>query len=319
VLLTNPGARPLAMAVSSTPLAGTPAILRPGMADKRFFGASGTLSLPYEAGPGMRLVVAGASATVIEDNGRVREGTVIALSGPGRVVLRHPPGLVAAWIEGEGVSPWPAAPPRTVTVPAELALAGDTMTLALSVPAPALLHARTTAPVIAILRRGGAEEAPVMFPAGAEFHRYLPAGDAELRLISPHDGQLSGSLELDTTPVTPAAEGIGEAIAVAPGGTALFAFDVAKVGAVGVGIRADPDRVAARLLDQNGTELGAGVALLRRLPAGHYLIEARLPADAATALVQPAVVGIAPRPNGPPPEVARKYFELVGMVPTGAR
>ena len=158
-----------------------------------------------------------------------------------------------------------------------------------------------------------------MFPAGAEFHRYLPPGAAELRLISPHDGKLTGSLELHTTPVTPAGEGIGEAIAVAPGGTALFAFDVAKDGAVGVGIRADPDRVAARLLDENGTELGAGVALLRRLHAGHYLIEARLPADAATALVQPAVVGITPRPSGPPPEVARKYFELVGMVPTAAR
>jgi hypothetical protein len=301
------------------PLAGTPAILRPGIAEKRFFGASGTLSLPYEARPGMRLVVAGASATVIPTDGQVRDGTVIPLSGSGRIVLRHPPGLVVAWIEGEGISPWPAAPPRAVSLPAELALAGDTVTLSLSAPAPALLHARTTVPVIAILRRGGAEEAPVMFPAGAEFHRYLPPGPAELRLISPHDGMLSGSLELDTTPVTRAGEGIGEAIAVAPGGTALFAFDVAKDGAVGVGIRADPDRVAARLLDQNGTELSAGVALLRRLPAGHYLLEARLPADATTALVQPAVVGIAPRPNGPPPEVARKYFELVGMVPTAAR
>jgi hypothetical protein len=206
-----------------------------------------------------------------------------------------------------------------VTLPAELALAGDTMTLSLSVPAPALLHARTTAPVIAILRRGGAEEAPIMFPAGAEFHRYLSAGDAELRLISPHDGVLSGSVELDTTPVTPAVEGIGEGVAVAPGGTVLFAFDVAKEGAVGVGIRADPDSVTARLLDENGKELGTGVALLRRLPAGHYLIEARLPADAATATVQPAVVGITPRPSGPPPEVARKYFELVGMVPAGPR
>jgi hypothetical protein len=319
VLLANPGARPLPMAVSLMPLTGTPAILRPGTAEKRFFGASGTLWLPYEARPGMRLVVAGASAAVIQADGQIREGTVIALSGPGRIVLHHPPGLVATWIEGEGVSPWPAAPPRAVTLPAELDLADDTMTLSLSVPAAALLHARTTAPVIAILRRGGAEEAPVMFPAGAEFHRYLPPGAAELRLISPHDGKLTGSLELHTTPVTPAGEGIGEAIAVAPGGTALFAFDVAKDGVVGVGIRADPDRVAARLLDENGTELGTGVALLRRLHAGHYLIEARLPADVATTLVQPAVVGITPRPSSPPPEVARKYFELVGMVPTTAR
>ncbi|HEV8678532.1 MAG TPA: hypothetical protein VGQ90_04085, partial [Stellaceae bacterium] len=32
------------------------------------------------------------------------------------------------------------------------------------------------------------------------------------------------------------------------------------------------------------------------LRRGHYLIEARMPADAETALVQPVVVGIAPRP-----------------------
>jgi hypothetical protein len=119
--------------------------------------------------------------------------------------------------------------------------------------------------------------------------------------------------------VTPAGEGLGDAVAVAPGGTALFAFDVARDGAVGVGIRADPDRVAVRLIEDNGTEVGAGVAVLRRLHPGHYLIEARLPADSVTAVVQPAVVGITPRPSGPPAEVARKYLELVGMVPAAAR
>jgi hypothetical protein len=319
VLLANPGARPLPMAVSYVPLTGTPSVLRPGVAEKRFFGAAGTLSLAFEGRPGQRLVVAGASATVVAADGQVRGGAVIPLSGSGRVVLRHPPGLVAAWIEGEGVSPWPPAPPQAVTLPAELALAGDTMTLSLSVPAPALLHARTTAPVIAMLRRGAEEEPPVLFPAGAEFHRYLAPGTAELRLISPHDGPLAGSLELGTTPVTPAGEGLGDAVALAPGGTALFAFDVARDGAVGVGIRADPDRVAVRLIEDNGTEVGAGVALLRRLHPGHYLIEARLPVDSATAVVQPAVVGITPRPSGPPAEVARKYLELVGMVPATAR
>src|SRR5207248_2451662 len=124
LLLANPSAKPLPIAASFAPLAGAPATLRPGMAEKRFLGASGTLALP--------------------------------------------------------------------------------------VAAPMLLHARTTAPVIAMLRRDGKDEAPVLFPAGAELHRYLPAGMAELRLISPHDGPLSGSLELDATPVTPAGEGLGE-------------------------------------------------------------------------------------------------------------
>jgi hypothetical protein len=139
-----------------------------------------------------------------------------------------------------------------------------------------------------------------------------------LRLISPHDGPLAGSLELTTTPVIPAGEGLGDPVAVAPGGTALFGFDVAKDGAVGVGTRADPDRASVRLLDENGAVVGEGVAMLRRLHPGHYLIEAKLPADAPTATVQPAVVGLAPRPSGPPADVVRQYRELVGLVPTAA-
>jgi hypothetical protein len=318
-LVVNTSARTLAVSLSVAPLAVEPTKLRPGRAEKRFFGAAGTLSLPFEARPGQRLVVAGAAATVVGDDGRVRRGSVIRLSGPGRVVLRHPSGLLAAWIEGDGVAPWPTPPPRVVTLPTELNLGGETMTLSFAAASPVLLHARTTAPVIVILARGDRPEPPVMFPAGAEFHRYVPAGKAELRLISPHDGGLAGSLELATTPVVPAGEGVGEAIAVAPGGTALFTFEVAQDGAIGVGVRADPDRAVVRLLDENGAVLGSGVALLRRLHPGHYLVEARLPPDAPTATVRPAVVGIAPRRNGPPAEVARHYLELVGMVPAPAQ
>jgi hypothetical protein len=105
---------------------------------------------------------------------------------------------------------------------------------------------------------------------------------------------------------------------LAPGATALFAFDVVADGPVGVGIRADPDRAAVRLLDQDGTVLGTGNAMLRRLHPGHYLIEARLSPNAPTALIRPAVVGIKPRPSGPPAEVARHYLELVGIVPAAA-
>jgi hypothetical protein len=319
VLLVNPSTHPLPATFTSAPLAAAPARLRPGSAEKRFFGAAGTLSLPFAARAGQRLVVAGAAATVLEADGHVRHGRVIPLSGPGRVTLRHPPGLLAAWIEGDGISPWPPTPAHSVTLPTELALAGETMSLALTVPGPALLHARTTAPVIAILVRAGRAEAPVLFPTGAEFHRALAAGPAELRLISPQDGPLAGSLELAASPAIPAGEGLGGAVAVAPGASALFAFDVMRDGPVGVGVRADPDRAAVRLFDQNGTVVGAGIAMLRHLHRGHYLIEARLPPDAPTTLVRPAVVGLAPPPNGPPAEVARHYRELVGMVPAAVR
>src|SRR5262249_42893914 len=158
-----PTAKPLPIAASFAPLTASLTVLRPGMSEKRFFGAGGTLSLPLEAQPGMRLVVAGATASMIGADGRVREGSVIPLTGPGRVTLHHPPGLVAAWIEAEGVSPWSAGMPQAVTFPAQLPLAGETMALALPVSTPVLLHARTTAPVAVILRHGDSEEAPTLF------------------------------------------------------------------------------------------------------------------------------------------------------------
>jgi len=319
LLLVNTGPRPLPVALSFVPATGEPDALRPGVAEKRFFGAAGTLYLPLEAGPGQRLIVAGAEdATVIGADGSVKRGSVIPLSGPGRVFVRHGPGLLAVWIEGGGVSPWPPVQPQTVSLPAGLSLAGETMALSFSAPAPAVLHARTSAPVILALDQGGRAESPALFPAGAEFSRYIAAGAAQLRLISPHDGALAGSLDLSATPVIPAGEGLGDAVAVAPGGTALFAFEVTQDGAVGVGIRADPDRAMVRLLTGDGAPLGEGVAMLRRLTSGHYLIEARVPLDGETTLVRPAVIGIAPRAKGPPAEVARHYLELVGMVPATA-
>ena len=193
------------------------------------------------------------------------------------------------------------------------------MALAVEPRTPVLLHARTTAPVILSLAQGARAAAPTLYPAGAEFHGYLAAGVAELRLFSPHDGPLAGSLELTATPVEPISDGLGEPVAVAPGGTALFGFEVTQAGNVGVGVRAEPDRVAVRLLDARGAGLGEGVAQLHRLEPGRYLLEARVPTDAPTATVRPAVVGIAPPPAGPPPEVAQKYLELVGLTPAKAR
>ena len=45
---------------------------------------------------------------------------------------------------------------------------------------------------------------------------------------------------------------------------------------------AEPDDAAVRVLDAAGKVVGEGVAQLRTLPAGHYLLEARVPPDAAT-------------------------------------
>jgi hypothetical protein len=120
-------------------------------------------------------------------------------------------------------------------------------------------------------------------------------------------------MQLTAPPVQRVGEGLGEPVALAPGQTALFAFDVTRAGDVGVGVRAEPDNAAVRLFDERGNALGEGVSQIRKLAPGRYLVEARIPPDGATTVVRPAVVGIAPPPAGPPASVMQHYLELVGI------
>jgi hypothetical protein len=292
--------------------------LSAGVVSKRFFGAAGSSSLRVAASPGDRLIAAGARATFIGDDGAVLRGASLKPAGSGELILDHEAGLTAAWVENGEKSPWPPAPPQAVALPQTLALAGQAMTLALSLDTPVLLNARSSGPVILALDQSGAPGDPVLYPAGAELHAYVGAGAAKLRIYSPQEGALSGALDLTASPLIPIAEGIGEARALAPGGAALFVFDLDRAATIGVGVRADPDSAAVRLLDASGASLGEGVAQLRRLEAGRYIIEARAPADGQALVVRPAVIGLVAPSNGPPPDVAQHYLELVGLKPVSA-
>ena len=316
-LLVNTGPTPAPVGLAWEP-APPSAPLRPGQVEKRFFGAAGSFDRPVEAGPAARLVLAGeAEATVIFADGHLRHGRSIPLDGSGRAVISHGVGPLALWIEAEGSSPWPLVTAQPVSPPARFALSGPAQAFALAPEAPVLLHATTTAPVLLALQQGSRPAVPVLFPAGAELHRALAAGPAVLRLYAPQDGPLSGTLELSTQPVTPIGEGLGPTVTVAPGGSAVFGFRLAKAATIGLGVRAEPDDAAVRVLDAAGEVVGEGVAQLRALPSGSYLLEARVPPSGSTTLLRPAVVGITPRGSGPPPEVARTYLELVGLAPQG--
>jgi hypothetical protein len=317
LVIVNASAAAAPAAVGMTPGAG--GSLAAGQVMKRFFGASGSLSLNVDAVTGDRLTIAGAQATFIARSGRVMRGASLMPSGPGELVLDHAPGLVAAWIDRHGTSPWPSAPARRVTPPQSLPLAGEAMAVALEQPEPALLRARTTAPAILSLIQGDAPAQTMVFPAGAELYRYLAAESAELRLYSPHDGPLGGSLELTATPIEPIREGLGEARVLAPGGTILFGFEVTRAGEIGAGVRSEPDRADVRVLDESGHVVGEGVAQMHRLDPGRYVLEVRAPMQGATLTVRPALVGIAPPPTGPPPDVVAQYLEMVGLTPSGAR
>jgi hypothetical protein len=315
VLLVNTRGAEAPASLALAALDAPPMALRPGLPLKRFIGAAGSLMLPVAPQANQRIAAAGATARFIGADGSIAEGARLTPTGPGWLVLEHGPGPVVAWLEGEGASPWPAGNPQPVAVPRQLRLTGDSMALSLSPAGPVLLHARTTAPVVLAL----GEDAPLVFPAGAELHRYLPGGPAVLRLLSPQDGPLSGSLELTATPVQPAGEGLGAPIMVGAGGSALFGFTMPREGWVGLGIRAEPDLAQVRLLDAKGAEQGSGLAQLHRLQPGRYVIEARVPADATATALRPAILGLTPRPSGPPPEIARQYRDMAGVTPALAR
>ncbi len=315
LLLVNTTAAPAPASLALSPLDAPPLPLRPGQPLRRFLGAAGTWVLPVAASAGHRIAVAGATARFIGADGHIAEGARLAPGGPGWLVLEHGPGPVVAWLEGEGVTPWPPGDPRPVALPRQLRLTGESMALALSPDAPLLLHARTTAPVVLAL----GEDAPRVFPAGAEFHRYLPAGTATLRLMPPQDGPLTGALDLSATPILPAEEGLGAPVMVGPGNSVLFGFDVPRGGWVGLGIRAEPDQATVRLLDAQGVEKGRGIAQLQNLPAGRYIIEASIPPDATATAIRPALLGLTPRPAGPPPDIARRYREMAGLTPAAPR
>jgi hypothetical protein len=310
-LLVNTGENPAPATLTVTSVAQPESLAAGGMF-RRFFGAGSSFVLPLTAKPGQRLVLAGeVTAWVQGSDGRVRRGRTIPLDGSAMAVVTHGAGPLALWIEGPGISPWPDAKPRDVPLPQRLTLEGEAMTLRLSPGAPVLLRLASTAPVILAV---GADP-PMLFGKGLAVARYLPAGDTMLKLLSPQDGPLSGNLELSGSPVTEVQEGLGAPVAIAPGGAAVFGFTVAAAGPVGLGVRADPDRVAVRLLDEKGRTLEHGVSMLRQLGAGHYLLEASVPPDAPTTLARPAVIGILPHPNPPPQDVVRGLLIAAGFAP----
>ena len=314
LLLVNTGDQPAPARVAAQPAAAAAEALRPGTVLKRFYGAAGSFDVPFDAPAGARLAVAGNASLIAVTEAAVTMG---AVTGAGRAVVQHGPGAVAVWLEAPGVSPWPDAPAKTVSLPAQMMLSGVAATLTFTAERPMLLHVSTTAPVLAGLQQTGRTDPPALFAAGAELHRAVAAGPVTLRLFSADDGPLGGAVSMWAEPLAPLGEGLGDTVAIAPGGSAAWSFSLAKSTTIGVGIRAEPDQAQARLLDATGKVVGQGVAQLRSLPAGAYVLEARLPPAAPPALLRPALVGVTPRGNGPPPDVAQGYLELVGMKPEG--
>ena len=87
---------------------------------------------------------------------------------------------------------------------------------------------------------------------------------------------------------------------------------------IGTGVRAEPDLIAARLLDRAGIELAKGVLIQRQVEAGSYFLLVESPPDSRAIKLRPALVGVAKPDSGPPPDVRQSYLELVGLAPPSA-
>ncbi|MBB6485855.1 lysozyme inhibitor LprI family protein [Rhizobium lusitanum] len=316
IRLVNLSNAPASARISLSP--GQTAALGADQILRRFFGTAGSEAIAVDAMKGDIVNVSGGTATFVASDGKVLRGQNITLSGAGQLILDHGAGLVALWLERNGKSPWPKPEPKSIDLPQSAALEGQAMAFRLAPAQPMVLDLSTDAPVIVDLAQNGRHDLQ-LFPMGAAFHRYVAPGEAVLTLYSTHDGPLSGTADIVATPVIPVSEGVGTAIVLAPGATALFGFEVKSKGNIGVGLRSDPDLAVGRLLDSKGQVLGDGINQLKELGPGTYLLEARAPADAPTLVVRPAVVGLSPPPAGPPPEVVNNYLQNAGLKPSGSK
>jgi len=278
----------------------------------RFFPAAGQISLPLDAQKNDRLIVIGARATTLSNAGRIAHGDNIALDGAGEAIIEHGPGLVAFWIERAGASPWPAPAARALNPPQRVALDGAAMRFSIKSDKPALLKTTGGAPAIVRFTQNGRRET-LAFANGVDLYRYMTPGEATLDVYAPYDGALSGMLDVSAQPVIEAHEGVNDAVAVSPGASALFGFEAKEARDVGLGVRAEPDRVSARLMDAQGKTLGDGVAQTMKLSPGRYFLEARTPADAPATTIRAAIVGLSPPANAPPAEIVAELLDKAGM------
>ncbi len=313
------GPRTLLVNLSAAPLPATISRLNePSLtldsktAFKRFFGVAGQVSIPLAADAGDRLVVIGADASVLSQNGRRARGHDIALEGPGEIVIDYKPGLVAAWIEHKGAAPWPQPEARALTLPQRVALGGDVMRFAIARREPVVLTATGSAPALVAFTQNGKRET-FAFPTGVAFRHYMAGGDATLDIYAPHDGALSGAVDVSAQPVIDAHDGVNDAVAVAPGASALFSFETTRRGEVGFGVRTDPDRASVRLLDVSGKTLAEGVAGVVTLSPGRYFIEARTPGDASATTVRVAIAGLSPPSAAPPEDIVAELLDKAGL------
>ncbi len=312
--------------------------LLPGDAVAGSAGPTGpTLGQPFEsrlarAGQ-LELLVAGGKevhvrgargSVLLGAGGEVARGADLALpAGGGRLLVDAAPGLVWVWVDDGGgtlAGLWPqglGTAGRTVALPALTELGAGVEVFDFAFPGPTLLHLRGNLPGVVAAElpagpSGGAPLAVSAHPEAIAADLYLPAGRGRVAVRSA-GGAGGGLLELRSSPVEAAGEGLGPAFLLGPGQSRYISFTVPVAGQVGWAARAETGVAEGRLMGADGQELGHGGAGFRELPAGDYLLGLSVPAAARPTRVRAALVGLEPRNDQPPAELIAKY--VAGAVP----
>ena len=292
----------------------------------RYLSTSGIFRLKVELSAeekrtGVHLQLRGTDAggTFLSESGLVQSGSDLLLNESGIVDIAHAPGPLLAWLEGGESDPWleteqivPCAPPE------QLSLRGASVTLRVENEMSSMLHLDAGAPVIARVYTGDHAGPVEVHPNGGHLEFCLPfvpeGSRITLRAIGTQ--QLAGSIKSYATEILALEDGMGPEFRLGPGDSRLFRFTLWDDRAIGIGVSGSADIANCRLLDSGGRTVGTGVVQMHNLTKGEYFLSVDLPDGAASVELRPVLVGLK-KPEGPPPDVIRRYLEQAGLKQEG--
>jgi hypothetical protein len=295
--------------------------LKPGELLERNVSAVGRLRIPVDVpkaeGGAYRLRVRGSAQALWQENGgRVESGDDIMVRGSGVLWLQHQPGTLVAWLDeppaqgAERVGRWLKSLQETAVKPPQTVnLKGKQQVLSMDLDRAAMLHLRTTVPVVTQYLVPGRPAQTEAHLHGANINLLAPAGSSRLVLRAVGADSLSGAATVLMTPVIPLADGPGPEMLLAPGGGRLFSFDLRQPATVGIGVRASSDVVRGVLYNERGALQSQGVVQMPALVAGRYYLSVEVPAASAPVKVQPIVLGLNEPDTRPPYDILRRYVQ----------
>ncbi len=269
---------------------------------------------PFPTARRLSVWQAAAPPLLLLPTGEVREGPVLEVppSG-GELLLLQGEEPLALWLS-TGVAGKKPEARETLTLPAQIPLAGE-RAVRLAAGEWRALNVTARSPVSVRLWSEGQASVEQVLPFGGSWVAPLGPGEAVLALRC-----LVAScqpVELWSTPAPLLKEGVNPPLLVAPGETRFFQLRLAARRELGIGVRCQPDLCQVLLRSPSGETLGQGPVLMRELLEGSHLLSVTAPAEGEPMWAAVVVLGLTNPPTSPPEELVRCYPQLaLGLVPS---